>query len=146
MARYVMVLRRATSLRGALDGLGPENRDFFGPKMSSNDVARLKTSNVNDIETTGQTFRYRSLLSEWKQNVLVWSAYYRNESKTYWFVPKNFFFASRTFPFCSKNSGTKQSNLIWSGNSLRQSRTFLFNPKTNRSKQKVFIWSAYYRN
>ncbi len=64
MARYVMVLRRATSLRGALDGLGPENRDFFGPKMSSNDVARLKTSNVNDIETTGQTFRYRSLLSE----------------------------------------------------------------------------------
>jgi hypothetical protein len=31
MARYVMVLRGATSLRGALDGVGPENRDFFGP-------------------------------------------------------------------------------------------------------------------
>ncbi len=32
MARYIMVLRVATSLRGALEGVGPENRDFFGPK------------------------------------------------------------------------------------------------------------------
>jgi hypothetical protein len=41
-----MVLRGATSLRGALEGVGPENRDFFGPKKveSSNDVAPLKTS------------------------------------------------------------------------------------------------------
>jgi hypothetical protein len=31
MARCVMVLRGATSLRGALEGVGPENRDFFGP-------------------------------------------------------------------------------------------------------------------
>ncbi len=31
MARYVMVLRRATSLGGALEGVGPENQDFFGP-------------------------------------------------------------------------------------------------------------------
>jgi hypothetical protein len=31
MARYVMVLRSTTSLRGALEGVGPENRDFFGP-------------------------------------------------------------------------------------------------------------------
>jgi hypothetical protein len=31
MVRYVMVLRGATSLRGALEGVGPENRDFFGP-------------------------------------------------------------------------------------------------------------------
>jgi hypothetical protein len=43
------------------------------------------SSNVNDIETKGQTFRYRSLLSEQKQNVLFWSPYYRNESKTFWF-------------------------------------------------------------
>ncbi len=34
MARYVMFLRRATSLGGALDGVGPENRDFFGPKKN----------------------------------------------------------------------------------------------------------------
>ncbi len=26
-----MILRRATSLRGALEGMGSENRDFFGP-------------------------------------------------------------------------------------------------------------------
>ena len=31
MAQYVMVLRRATSLQGALEGVGPENRDFFWP-------------------------------------------------------------------------------------------------------------------
>jgi hypothetical protein len=31
MARYIMVLRGATSVRGALEGVGPENRDFFGP-------------------------------------------------------------------------------------------------------------------
>jgi hypothetical protein len=31
MARYVMVLRVATSLLGVLEGVGPENRDFFGP-------------------------------------------------------------------------------------------------------------------
>ncbi len=29
----VMVLRVATSLRGALEEVGPENRDFFGPKI-----------------------------------------------------------------------------------------------------------------
>jgi hypothetical protein len=31
MVRYVMVLRGATSLLGALEGVGPENLDFFGP-------------------------------------------------------------------------------------------------------------------
>ncbi len=43
MAWYVMVLRSATSLRGALEGVDPENLDFFGPKwhslLTSNDVA-----------------------------------------------------------------------------------------------------------
>jgi hypothetical protein len=29
---YVMILMSATSLRVALEGVGPENRDFFGPK------------------------------------------------------------------------------------------------------------------
>jgi hypothetical protein len=42
-----MVLSGATSLRVALEGVGPENRDFFGPKWHShapsNDVAPLKT-------------------------------------------------------------------------------------------------------
>ncbi len=31
MARYIMVLRGATSLWGALEGVGLENRDFFEP-------------------------------------------------------------------------------------------------------------------
>ena len=44
--------------------------------------------------------------------------------------------------FFPKNSGTKQSNLIWSGNCLGQNRTFLCNPKTYRLKQNVSIWSA----
>ena len=59
MARYVMTLRGATSLRGALEGVGPENRDFLGPEMAlaslvpfraqksldalGNDVAHLRT-------------------------------------------------------------------------------------------------------
>ncbi len=51
----------------------------------------IDSSNVNDIETKAQTLRYRSLLSERKQNVLIWSAYYRNESKTFWFGPKFFY-------------------------------------------------------
>jgi hypothetical protein len=47
-----MVLRQATSLRGALESVGPENQKFFGPwngneqspsNAPSNDVARLKT-------------------------------------------------------------------------------------------------------
>ncbi len=35
MARYVMILRGATSLLEALEGVGPENLDFFGPKWAS---------------------------------------------------------------------------------------------------------------
>ena len=51
MARYVMVLRSATSLLGALEGVGPENLDFFGPKW--HDVAPLKTIMYRAIKTTG---------------------------------------------------------------------------------------------
>ncbi len=36
MVRYVMVLRGATSLRGALEGVGHENQDFLGPKKVEN--------------------------------------------------------------------------------------------------------------
>ncbi len=43
-----------------------------------------------EIETKGQTFRYRSLLSEQNQNILIWSAYYRNKSRTFQSVPKLF--------------------------------------------------------
>jgi hypothetical protein len=46
MARYVMVLRGATSLRGALEGVGPKKSRFSGPTPSnapSNEFAPLKT-------------------------------------------------------------------------------------------------------
>jgi hypothetical protein len=46
MARYVMVLRGATSLRGALEGVGPENLDFFGPKWHSR---KQSTEKVNTV-------------------------------------------------------------------------------------------------
>jgi hypothetical protein len=59
-----MVFRGATSLLGALEGVGPENLDFFGPKWSRfsgpilsnaprNDVAPLKTITYRAIKTTG---------------------------------------------------------------------------------------------
>ncbi len=57
---------------------------FSWPKFLLN----IMSSNVNDIETKAQTFRYRNLLSERKQNVLIWSTYYWNESKTFRFGPK----------------------------------------------------------
>jgi hypothetical protein len=47
----------------------------------------LSISNVNDIKTKAQTFRYRSLLSEQNQNVLIWSAYNRNIIGTFLFAP-----------------------------------------------------------
>jgi hypothetical protein len=59
-----MVLRVATSLFGALEGVGPENLEFLGPKKSlfsgptpsnapCNDGARLKTITYHAIKTTG---------------------------------------------------------------------------------------------
>ncbi len=84
------------------------------------------------IGTKAKHFDLVRLLSERKQNILIWS--------------KKIFIASKSFPFWPENSGTKQSNLIWSGNCLGQNRTFHYNPKTYRSKQNVMIWSTYYRN
>ncbi len=41
MARYVMVFRRATSLRGALEEVGPENQDFWGPEMATGETIAI---------------------------------------------------------------------------------------------------------
>jgi hypothetical protein len=51
MARYVMVLRGATSLRGALEGVGPKNRDFFGPwngTSEASDILGQKKSKMSE--------------------------------------------------------------------------------------------------
>ncbi len=46
---------------------------------------------INDNETKAQTFRYRSFfLSEQKQNIMIRSACYGNESRTFQSVPKLF--------------------------------------------------------
>jgi hypothetical protein len=36
-----MVLRSATALRGALEGVGPENRDFFGPWNGTSEASAI---------------------------------------------------------------------------------------------------------
>jgi hypothetical protein len=36
-----MVLRGATSLRGALEGVDPENRDFFGPWNGTSEASAI---------------------------------------------------------------------------------------------------------
>ncbi len=41
MARYVMILRGARSLRGALEGVGPENRDYFGPWNGTSEASAI---------------------------------------------------------------------------------------------------------
>jgi hypothetical protein len=50
----------------------------------------FKQCTINDIETKAETFRYRSLLLEQNQNVLIWSAYYWNKIGTFQSVPKLF--------------------------------------------------------
>jgi hypothetical protein len=50
-----------------------------------------------EIKTKAQTFQYRSLLSEQNQNILIWSAYYRNESRTFQSVPKLFQIGTERF-------------------------------------------------
>ncbi len=83
MAVYVMILRGATSLLGALEGVGPENlflgpngtrfaRAISGPKKSRfsgpipsnapcNDVAPLKIITYRTIKTTGTLIVNNSL-------------------------------------------------------------------------------------
>jgi hypothetical protein len=49
-----------------------------------------RESTAREIETKAQMYRSRSLLSEQNQNILIWSAYYQNKSRTFQSVPKLF--------------------------------------------------------
>jgi hypothetical protein len=40
-----MILMGATSLWGALEGVGPENRDFFGPWNGTSEVSAIWAQN-----------------------------------------------------------------------------------------------------
>ncbi len=44
-----MVLRGATSLRGALEGVGPENRNFFGPWNDTSEASAIWAQKSRDI-------------------------------------------------------------------------------------------------
>ncbi len=112
-----------------------------------------------------------STISQRKQKRSDIEAYYRNESKTFWFGPlkigteaerfglvRIFCVKSSSFPFWPIGSGTKQTNLIWSKNC--RSKRFWFglliiSTKVkhfdlvcllSERKQNVLIWSAYYQN
>jgi hypothetical protein len=50
MAWYVMILRGATSLLGALEGVGPENFDFFGPKWHSLRLCHFRAQKSLDFQ------------------------------------------------------------------------------------------------
>ncbi len=55
-----MVLRGATSLRGALEGVGPENLDFFGSWNGTNEAsATIKYKRHKNNWYIG-SFMYRS--------------------------------------------------------------------------------------
>jgi hypothetical protein len=41
MTRNVMILMRATPLRGPLEGVCPDNRDFLGPEMAMSEASAI---------------------------------------------------------------------------------------------------------
>ena len=146
------------------------DRFCFGPKILGQSKAiwfglliiRTKAKHFDLV----QKCSYRKqIVSVWpknsgtKQSNLIWSENCLGQNRTFLYNPKTYTSKAKHFDLvqkCSyrkqivsvwpKNSGSKQSNLIWSGNCLGQNRTFLYNPKTYRSKQNVLIWSTYYRN
>jgi hypothetical protein len=50
MAQYVMVLRRATSLRGALEGVGPEIKTFLCPDMATSEASSIWVPKSRDFQ------------------------------------------------------------------------------------------------
>jgi hypothetical protein len=44
MARYIMILMRANPLQGTLEGVGPENRDFFGNGFAPIKIIKSKAN------------------------------------------------------------------------------------------------------
>jgi hypothetical protein len=57
---------------------------------SGNCLRQIRTFILNpkNLKIKAKCFDLVLLLSERKQNVLIWSAYYRNESKRIWLAPK----------------------------------------------------------
>jgi hypothetical protein len=122
-----------------------------------------------EIETKAQTFRYRSLLSEENQNVLIWSAYYRNKSRTFQSVPKLFKIESehfgvfkvqkrnqnetelisyqiKTFPYTHASEETKRNFCELFPNFFKSSERFCLLQAVQESKQNFCIFKKLYQN
>ena len=61
------------------------------------DIFFSSITRLDRNESRAQTFRYRRLLSKQNQNILNWSAYYWNKSRTFQSVPKLFKIESEHF-------------------------------------------------
>ncbi len=51
MARDVMNLMRANPLQGPFEGMGPENRDFFGLEMATSKVSAIWAQKSRDFQS-----------------------------------------------------------------------------------------------
>jgi hypothetical protein len=60
MGRYVMILRGATSLQGALEGVGPENRDL-NPYINNKTVIKILLA--RQFEAVSNIVKMMKLLS-----------------------------------------------------------------------------------
>jgi hypothetical protein len=66
------------------------------------------------IGTKAKYFHLVCLLSELKQNILIWSAYYQNKSKTFWFGLLIIGTKAKCFDLVCLLLELKQNNLICS--------------------------------
>jgi hypothetical protein len=56
MAWDVMILIRANPLQGPLEGVGHENRDFFGPDMATSEPVHLGLKKSSNGSSNGFSF------------------------------------------------------------------------------------------
>ena len=102
------------------------------------------------IGTKAKRFDLVCLLSQLKQNILIWSAYYRNKSKTIWFAPKiiseegfylihTYMYLSTSKLYISKIKKVADSPYRWVGESPTESgsRYLIYNKLQNLISQKV---------
>jgi hypothetical protein len=128
MARYVMVLRGATSLRWALEGVGPENRNFFGPWNGTSEASAIWAQKSRDI------CRYRYLLAFLLSYRSIFSQVYIHARLLEQFSGSQAAFRTTVRVTCGyQKEGT---------NFLRRvtRKTFTISKLFQRSKHKHYFW------
>jgi hypothetical protein len=55
-----MIFMRENPFRGPLEGVGPENRDFFGPEMATSEASAIWAQKSRDFQ--GQTLPMASVM------------------------------------------------------------------------------------